>query len=157
MVREIVPPAERFWRHVRKSDGCWEWTASTASGYGTFGLTRDTMVGAHRFSWKLHFGPIPPGLYVLHHCDNRRCVNPAHLFLGTAQDNTMDMVRKGRHGNVRGEANANAKLTRIQVDEIRATVRKNAHGVKGSEVGPAARKYGVAVATLRRVINGRSY
>jgi hypothetical protein len=154
---DLVPPEIRFWRHVRKNAGCWEWTGGTAVGYGSFGINRRTMVGAHRFSWELHFGPIPPGLYVLHHCDNRLCVRPDHLFVGTARDNTMDMVRKGRHGLVRGEFNANAKLTRTQVEEIRATVHKNAHGIHGSEVGPAARKYGVTVATLRSVIDGRSY
>jgi hypothetical protein len=51
---------------------------------------------AHRMSWEMHFGPIPEGMLVLHHCDVRRCVRPDHLFLGTARDNTRDMIAKGR-------------------------------------------------------------
>jgi HNH endonuclease len=87
---------ERFWGRVDKSGECWEWTGSLGShGYGEFGVAGDRVL-AHRYSYELASGPIPDGLYVCHHCDNRRCVRPDHLFLGTARDNALDMVRKGR-------------------------------------------------------------
>lgn len=84
-----------FWSRVdvRGPDECWPWmNAKTPNGYGTvyFG---GRMVGAHRVSWELTHGPIPDGLFVLHHCDNPPCCNPAHLFTGTHTDNVRDMRR----------------------------------------------------------------
>lgn len=91
-----------FWSHVKKlgADGCWEWIgARTAYGYGQAWVARPmrTSVMAHRAAWAMERGPIPPGLLVLHSCDNPPCVNPAHLFLGTQSDNMLDSVSKGRH------------------------------------------------------------
>jgi hypothetical protein len=89
---------ERFWRKVRKTDGCWEWTASFRGlGYGQIKVNQK-MLYAHRVSWEMANGPIPDGLCVLHHCDNPPCVNPDHLFLGTQADNMRDKVRKNRQG-----------------------------------------------------------
>ena len=89
----------RFWSRVRRSDGCWEWIGvRTVKRYGrhTEPLT-GRKLRAHRLSWEIHFGPIPDGLCVLHHCDNPPCVRPDHLFLGTDKDNSVDRVRKGRN------------------------------------------------------------
>lgn len=80
------------------NSGCWLWLGSTNNkGYAhlTYG---NRLHRGNRFSWTAHNGPIPDGIHVLHSCDNRLCVNPEHLFLGTNQDNVDDKMRKGRAG-----------------------------------------------------------
>lgn len=91
---------DRFFEKVRKTRKCWEWTALTVNGYGRFRIG-NSLVSAHRYAYELSFGEIPAGLFVLHKCDNRSCVKPAHLFLGTLQANMQDAVAKGRHYNAR--------------------------------------------------------
>ena len=93
--------AERFMEKVERSpDGCWLWTASKRRrGYGQFALRDNRPIPAHRASWILFHGEIPDGMCVLHRCDVPACVNPDHLFLGTKQDNSIDMAEKGRVKN----------------------------------------------------------
>ncbi|MCK5341972.1 MAG: HNH endonuclease [Candidatus Heimdallarchaeota archaeon] len=112
---------DRFWEkvNIKGPDECWDWIAKHKVGrYGRFHLNnKDEM--AHRFSWVIHNGQIPEEMDVLHHCDNPSCVNPAHLFLGTHQDNMRDALRKGRLQV--GETCHRSKLTEKQVLEIRSS------------------------------------
>lgn len=138
-------PTERFWFYVEKAgpDECWEWTGAIAdNGYGNLALP-GRRVSAHRFSCELHTGsPIPSGMQVCHRCDNRRCVNPAHLFLGTHTDNMQDMVRKGRHGR------AAAVLTPGMVREIRTS----------PEMGVTlAKRFGVSKSAVSMIRSGKRW
>lgn len=104
---------------------CKEWTGTKdKDGYG-LGKYMGRMARTHRIAWMEEVGPIPPGLCVLHKCDNRACRNVEHLFLGTQQDNLRDMTEKGRRGTraPAGELQARAKLTWAQVQQIRADTR----------------------------------
>ena len=86
-----------FWAKVKKGSACWEWTAGRmTSGYGLVQTTAGRL-GAHRASWEIHRGPIPDGLMVLHSCDNKLCVNPAHLSLGTHRQNTIEAMERRRY------------------------------------------------------------
>lgn len=90
--------AKRFWAGaiIKDKDSCWNWTMSCSGiGYGSFALKRKTTY-AHRIAWVLTNGQIPDGLLLCHTCDNIKCINPNHLFLGTQKDNLQDMSAKGR-------------------------------------------------------------
>lgn len=99
MPSAIAKPFEsRFWSMVLKTDSCWNWTGcANRRGYGTISTKRGSRpLQAHRVSYEIHFGTIPVNQCVLHKCDNPRCVNPSHLFLGTPKNNTDDMIQKER-------------------------------------------------------------
>jgi hypothetical protein len=144
--------SDRFWRSVRKTRACWLWTASVdACGYGKIRTGRSTgdgcraPVGAHRVAWLLQIGDIPPGMHVLHKCDNPRCVRPGHLFLGTHKINMEDKTRKGRGNQPKGAAHGRAKLTNAAVREIRKRLLPTAR---------LAEKFGVHQSQIQRVQHG---
>jgi len=145
---------DRFWdKFDRPEDGCWEWTAGlNKSGYGY--VARGHYLGcgqqyilAHRLSWMLFKGPIPDGIFVCHKCDNRKCVNPEHLFIGTPHDNIKDCVRKNR--NSRLEKHHTAKLNRDQVQQIKDLVL--IHGMTRKE---AAKIYGISGRNAGQIVKG---
>src|SRR3990167_5944059 len=115
--RRFKDPFVKFNEYVKKTDNCWKWThTKNIHGYGFVShLGKNTP--AHRFSWILNNGKIPDGLCVLHKCDNRICVNPDHLFLGTLQDNISDKVSKGRQAV--GEKVGSSKLSNKDIVKIR--------------------------------------
>lgn len=142
------PLADRFWKKVEKSDGCWNWTAQRRpGGYGTIVVSNRHEM-AHRVSWTLNVGSIPQGLKVLHRCDNPACVNPEHLFLGTSSDNIEDMISKQR--NPRGEQHGHAKLTWPQVRLIREL--RSHYGKRR-----LAKIFGVSPSTIQFIWNGDTW
>lgn len=132
----------RFWSKVAiAAGGCAEWTGATyPSGYGDF-YHEGRNHPAQRIAWEMVHGPInDPSLYVLHRCDNRRCVEPDHLFLGRHQDNMDDMLSKGRKAILTGADHPSARLTPEQVAAIRADSRSQRaiakdYGISKTQVG----------------------
>lgn len=152
MVAQRTPAAVRLERFARlwASDGgdCFVWLRSlTPNGYGKFWWGPDRgVVYAHRASYELHNGPIPDGLVVCHTCDNRRCVRPSHLFVGTRLDNMADAKAKGR--TLAGERNPAAKLTTQQVAFIRSSREY------GTDL---ARRLGVSARLVQRIRRGERW
>lgn len=141
---------EKFLAKVEKTDGCWLWRGSipkTGDGYGWFSLGNRSE-RAHRVAHQVFVGPIPAGMLVCHTCDNRICVNPAHLFLGTAADNNKDRASKGR---------SSRRATRRKIDfEIAQRIRAEwaAGGRLQREIGAA---YGISQAVVSKIVLGQAW
>lgn len=130
-INPIITPSieRRFWEHVpsRPNDGCWNWRDEAHGGYSTLWIGPGNIkITGHRLSWLMHFGPVPKGLCVCHHCDNKRCVRPHHLYLATSKQNNRDAWARGLCESIRrreydrtGENGPGAKLTWSQVRDIR--------------------------------------
>jgi hypothetical protein len=140
------------------SNGCWEWIG-VANRYGNFSSQamgfRDG-ISAHRASWILHKGPIPRSMFVLHRCDNKQCVNPEHLFLGTQSDNMKDKFLKGRQSPhlppvLTGQNNKSAKLCEEDVRRMREL--RNS-GLTFVELG---KQFGVSNTTAHRIVTGANW
>jgi hypothetical protein len=125
-----------------QDNGCWRWNGSTIhSGYGQASVLGHRTT-AHRGAYLLFVGHITDGMVVCHSCDNRWCVNPSHMWIGTQADNIEDMRRKGRSNQVKGERHASAKLAPHQVMSIRTDHR---------DVAVVASDYGIAKCTVRNI------
>jgi hypothetical protein len=147
------PAEERFWDKVNKNTGtdCWHFTGSIAyNGYGQFKFN-GKIIKAHRFSYELNKGPIPDGMCILHACDNRLCVNPDHLSIGTQRDNVYDMINKNRKAIQKGSLNGMSKLTEDQVKLIK---RRIASGEKQVNL---AKEYGVNKSQITEIKIGRTW
>lgn len=145
---------ERFLSHVNipaDFNDCWIWTKSLfSSGYGKFSIEHKNHY-AHRVSFELFVGPIPDKLFVCHSCDNKLCVNPLHLWLGTHQDNMDDKVKKNRQTHTRGELDGVHKLTEQDVYKIREMIEQ---GINQHEI---AKMFGVDHATISAIKTGQSW
>lgn len=155
-----------FWSLVDKEKGpihptfgrCWVWLGHSWDGrYGLFGG-----MTAHRYSWKLHCGDFDKKLKVCHQCDNPKCVNPCHLFLGTHKMNMIDAGSKGRVGKLKGEDHPCSVLTEEHAKKILkeygpATV----YGGKGrrpsSNIVELSKKYKVGVSVIHALLKGRTW
>jgi hypothetical protein len=144
--KKHVPLADRILAKIAKDEktGCWNWTAhGRQDGYGLV-WSEGRAERAHRAAYRAFTGNLAADDVVCHTCDNRRCVNPDHLFIGTRGDNNRDAAKKGR--NAFGPRNGHAKLTPAQVVFIRGSA-----GVSQTEV---ARQFGVSQSTISRIISG---
>lgn len=139
-----------FWSRVdiRSEDECWNWKSYLGSfGRGAYSIGQKS-IKSHRWAWFLTHGEIPKGMFVCHKCDNGRCCNPNHLFLGTPKENTQDMVSKGRKVTLRGEDDPKSKLTSQDVINIRSEWAGNPRPSQFA----LAKKYNVSRSTIEAVV-----
>jgi len=141
--RQPQPLAARFHKRYRidEATGCWIWTSDVWVARNKWRHTT-----AHRASWEIHNGPIPPGLQVCHRCDNPPCVNPEHLWLGTSRENSHDRDGKGRTSRLAGETNPQCKLTTDDVIRIRALI------ASGAKRGEVSSQFSVCRKTIRDIV-----
>ena len=151
-----IPIEKRFWNRFDKpngSTGCWIWTGNCPDGrYGKVKIDGKS-VNVHIVAFRLTHGPIQKGQHVLHKCDTASCGNPAHLFVGTPQDNRNDMIQKRRYGF--GEKHGMAKLTEQDVKNIRITW--NAAPKKFGLLSVLGRQYRVSHSTIDRIVKNESW
>jgi hypothetical protein len=149
---------EKFWTYVDKKSNnkCWEWKKSlTKTGYGKYWYNNKCHL-SHRLAYIFAFGNIPQNKFVCHKCDNPKCCNPNHLFLGTPKQNTDDMIRKQRQQNysnvLYGENHPRAKLNNNDIKEIRFL-----HKNKLMKVKEIAKKFNISIPTLECIIYNKTW
>jgi hypothetical protein len=156
MPKSELTPEERFWLKVKKTESCWLWIAGPHGDhiYGQmnwFGKYKR----AHVISWIINRGLIPAGRLVLHNCpagDNMKCVNPAHLYLGTHKDNAIDRENKGQCVHPSG---VDASASKLSVKQVRRIRKLYAEGVANkAELG---RMFAVTDSAIRAIVFGRTY
>ncbi len=146
------PLAERLWARVANvgGPGCWEWTGyRMPSGHGQIGVAGKGPALTHRVAFEVTYGPLPAGMDACHTCDNPPCCRPDHLFAGTPTDNNRDASAKFRLHF--GEADGNAKLTAVQVGQIRMRVGR------GATPRELAAEFGVTESNVAAIVAGRSW
>ncbi len=149
-------PVERFWAKVQKSETCWLWTGGrTGSGYGVFCIGY-RMVLIHRFSFELHCGNIPKGMFVCHRCDTPACVNPEHLFLGTPKDNMRDKIAKGRANFTKPPLHQGTDHHKCRITEADVTAIRKAR-LRGETYISMTKRYPLTIAGLFSVASGKSW
>lgn len=152
--RKKVELKKRITYKIDKKTGCWEWSGSNnGNGYGRVSHN-GKYICAHRGSYIVNVGPIPKGLLVLHKCDNRMCVNPDHLFLGTHKDNCHDMYKKGRQAFRKGEKNGMSKLKERDIIDIRKMRGNNDNTYTYKDI---ATIYNVSDRCIRAVIHNETW
>jgi len=144
------PVKRRFWKSVKKSPHCWEWTGAKAFGYGVFGINYG-MYRSHRISYEIRFGRLIDRLCVCHKCDNPTCVRPSHLFLGTHRDNVQDCILKGRRDIPSGERH---HFSTFSSDEVLLMRDLSRHGVP---VPILSGFFDAPSSTIRKVLLGISW
>ena len=145
-----VKAVDRFWYHViKRENGCWLFR-NNAADYGSMRGDDGRNVTAHRFSYEIHKGPIPRGMYVCHTCDVRGCVNPDHLYAGTHEDNVRDIVERKRH---RSDKKMADEASRRALGQERAEALKADYS-NGFTQSQLAKKYGVSQSTVSATIRG---
>lgn len=147
-------PKERFWKKVEKTSSCWLWLGGLYyNGYGQF-FKNPNKITAHRFAYEDIFGNIDKNLVVCHKCDNRKCVNPKHLFLGTQKDNIQDMIQKGRkvNANKKGINNGRALIDDDIVRQIRSIYKTK----KISQL-KLAKLFNISETQIKRIIDKQSW
>lgn len=153
--KSLLTDEDRFMQYVEKTDTCWKWTGAIRShskrgGYGTFTM-KDKQWISSRASYTLFKGQIPDELFVLHSCDNRICVNPEHLSVGTHQENMNDMKSKGRQANQNGENHGNNKLMDCDICEILVL---NSFGFTNIEI---AKQFKVSDGLISMIVNKKRW
>lgn len=152
-----IPDEVRAWRYIDRSGGesaCWPWTRSCqGTGYGRLTLSGSSRprrsVPAHRFIYEQTIGAIPTGMFVMHRCDNPPCCNPAHLALGTAAENSRDMVEKGRQA--RRASHGRFRKGKLSAEALVAIRKRTAAGERQIDL---AREYDVSRSRISQVVLG---